>query len=374
MKHKVVHIIPALRQGGAEKLLFDLASRSRQAMDMTIITLLGEEPFFKPDGEVVETLGLQPGQLSLRPFSQLRARIKQLRPHVIHAWLYLGNLFTVSALGLGVPIIWSIHNTTLSRRHSGRFTRLANRVCASLSSRVPSRIVYCGPSARDVHERMGYDEGRGVVIKNGIDVAAFSFDAMARRQTRGSIGLAQENYAVGYVARFDPQKNHPLAIEAVAQICRHEQAKLVLVGRGCTADNEQLVQYLKRFAMEDHTILLGERHDMPAIMSALDVLVIASTFGEALPLAALEAAAVGLPIVAPNLGDIPALMLDPSDMVVPATAGAMATALRNVRERVSGGELEARKIERRSRIVRDFSLAKTIERYHELYRSVATLS
>jgi hypothetical protein len=42
-----------------------------------------------------------------------------------------------------------------------------------------------------------------------------------------------------------------------------------------------------------------------------------------------------------------------------------------VRHRLSRPELEARKRERLSRVVRDFSLAGTAERYHELYRSLA---
>jgi len=65
------------------------------------------------------------------------------------------------------------------------------------------------------------------------------------------------------------------------------------------------------------------------------------------------------------------LVLDPADVVSPATAEAMAAAIRNVRERMSRSELESRKVERRSRIVRDFSLDHAIERYHALYRSLA---
>jgi len=131
------------------------------------------------------------------------------------------------------------------------------------------------------------------------------------------------------------------------------------------------VQWLERFGVYDRTRLLGERHDMPAVMSAFDVLLIASTYGEALPLAALEAAAIGLPIVTTDVGDIAALVLDAADVVSPPTAEAMAAAVRNVRERMSRSELEQRKIERRSRIVRDFSLDHAIERYHALYRSLA---
>jgi glycosyltransferase involved in cell wall biosynthesis len=371
MELKVLHIIPALRQGGAEKLLFDLVSSGQAAADMNVVTLLAEEPFFRFDTKAVQSLGMRPGWLSPRPIAELRRKIKEFSPHVVHAWLYHGNLFSIAAVRLGVPIIWSIHNTTLSTEHSKPLTRWANRICARLSSRVPARIVYCAKTARHVHERIGYDASRGIVIENGIDVAAFAFDPNARRRIREAVGVAEDDYAVGCVARFDPQKNHPLVIEAFAKICTGEKAKLMLVGRGCTAENEQLLQWLKRFGVEEGVKLLGERHDMPAVMSALDVLVNASTYGEALPLAAIEAAAIGLPIVTTDVGDIAGLVLDPADIVASASADAVAAAIRNVRRRTSRPELESGKRERRSRVVRDFSLAGTVERYRELYRSLA---
>jgi glycosyltransferase involved in cell wall biosynthesis len=369
MKPRVLHIIPALTQGGAEKLLFDLVSHSRQAMEMKVVTLLADAPFFPLDAGLVSSLGMRRGRLSLRAIVRLRKKIQEISPDVIHAWLYHGNLFSIAAVGLGIPIIWSIHNTTLSAEHSKRLTRLANRICARLSGRVPARIVYCAARARDIHERSGYDRSRGLVIENGIDVGAFAFDATARRHTRDAIGVAEDDYAVGCVARFDPQKNHPMLIEAFARIDMGERATLVLVGRGCTEDNEELVRCLQRFGVREKARLLGERHDMPAIMSTLDVLVSASSYGEGLPLAAIEAAAAGLPIVTTDVGDVRSLVLEPTHLIAPGDADAMATALRNVRE--CGAEIDVRKSERRARIVRDFSLGRSLARYQELYRSLA---
>lgn len=366
---KVLHIIPAMIQGGAEKLLFDLVVRSRPAIDMNIVTLLAEAPFFKFDGDIVHDLGLKRGQLSRRAIMELRRKIREFKPHVIHAWLYAGNLFATAAVDLGIPIIWSIHNTTLSKAHSKRSTRLTNVVCARLSGRVPSRIVYCAASARDAHERIGYDRSRGVLIENGIDFDAFAFDAAARQRTREVIGLAVDDYAIGCVARFDPQKNHALLIEAFSKLRHDEHARLVLVGRGCTANNKELMHWLEISGVRDRTKLLGERGDIAAILSALDIWICASTYGEALSLAAIEAAAIGLPIVTTDVGEMRTFVLDPAHVVSPVSADAMAAAIRNARN--SGAALETRKIERRMRIVCDFSLGTTVERYHALYRELA---
>src|SRR6266852_5930193 len=108
MKRRVLHIIPALIQGGAEKLLFDLVSSDR-TMDMKVITLLADAPFFRLEAEVVHSLAMRRGRPSPGAILRLRGKIKELGPDLIHAWLYYGNLFSLSAIGLGVPIIWSIH-------------------------------------------------------------------------------------------------------------------------------------------------------------------------------------------------------------------------------------------------------------------------
>src|SRR5262249_38914878 len=101
-----------------------------------------------------------------------------------------------------------------------------------------------------------------------------------------------------------------------------------------------------------------------------DVLVSASAYGEAMPLAVIEAAAVGLPVVTTDVGDVRALVLDPADVVAPATADSMAAAIRRVRAQADASDLAQRKPARRDRIARDFAPAATVARYHALYRAL----
>jgi glycosyltransferase involved in cell wall biosynthesis len=108
-------------------------------------------------------------------------------------------------------------------------------------------------------------------------------------------------------------------------------------------------------------------------MSALDVLVSASRYGEALPLAVIEAAAVGLPIITTDVGEIRGLVLDPSHVVTAGNTDAMALALRQLRDHGLSHAWDARKAERNARVMRDYAIADTIARYHALYRAVAAV-
>ena len=374
---RILHLIPSMDQGGAERILASLVSGEGLHAEHSVLTLLAGEPFFPIPPEKFFTLGLSRRSLALRPFWRLRRLIAARKPSVLHAWLYHGNFASAAAAGLGIPIIWSIHNTTLSATHSKRMTRAINRISAVLSHAVPTRIVYASERARSLHERLGYCEKRGVVIANGIDMAPFRFDAQSRRAMRAELGIKDGEFAVGCVARFDPQKNHELIINAFARLPAHVPGKLVLVGRDCTMANAELRGSLMRAGIAERAILMGQRTDVPAVMSALDVLVIGSSYGEAAPVVALEAAASGLSLVSTDVGlgvtdpcEAAALVLSPSHIVPVEDPERMAQALGDVHARF-GASSRSERAASRSALLADYSLDRMRAQYDALYRSVA---
>jgi glycosyltransferase involved in cell wall biosynthesis len=366
-----------MEQGGAERILASLAAGQDLHADHAIVTLLAGQPFFPVAPEKLFTLGLAERSLALRPFRRLRRLLAARKPSVLHAWLYHGNFASAAAVGLGIPIIWSIHNTTLSVTHSKRMTRAVNRISAVLSPIVPTRIVYASERARMLHEQLGYSHKRGVVIANGIDMAPFRFDAQSRRDLRAELGIKDGELAVGCVARFDPQKNQELIINAFARLPARVAGKLVLVGRDCSAENLQLRGWLVRSGIAGRTILMGQRTDVPAVMSALDALVIGSSYGEAAPVVALEAAASGLPLVSTDVGlgvserrEADALVLSPSHIVPVEDPERMAQALLDVHARFAAA-CRSERAASRSALLADYSLERMRAQYDELYRSVA---
>jgi glycosyltransferase involved in cell wall biosynthesis len=373
----VLHPIPSMDQGGAERILASLVANAGAEFDHTIVTLLAGEPFFPITPEKLLTLGLAERSLTLRPFCRLRRVVTQRKPSVLHAWLYHGNFASTAAAGLGIPIIWSIHNTTLSAKHSKRITRAINRMSAVLSHSIPTRIVYASERARTLHEQLGYSEKRGLVIRNGIEMAPFQFDTQHRGVLRAELGIKDNEFAVGCVARFDPQKNQELIIKAFARLSAHLAGKLVLVGRDCIAENGQLCGWLLRAGVADRAVLMGQRSDVPAVMSALDVLVIGSSYGEAAPVVALEAAASGLPLVSTDVGlgateptETAALVLSPCHIVPVEDPERMAQALVDVHARFDAACRSERAASRRA-LLADYSFERMRAQYDELYSSVA---
>jgi glycosyltransferase involved in cell wall biosynthesis len=372
MRPKVLHVIGSLGQGGAERVLANLLSSQRLSVEHHVLSLLSDEPFFRFEAPV-ETLGLTKEASSveaLRKLYQLRQHVNRIAPDVVHGWLYHGNAFSVGAAGLGIPVLWSIHNTTLSAINSKRSTRSLDRVCAGLSRYVPRRILYCSETARLVHECNGYALSRSVVVHNGVDLAAFRFDVLQRTSLRAQLALTEDEFAIAAVGRFDKQKNHGLIAKAFASVAGHANAKLLLVGARCSADNGELSAMLEAAGIGDRCILLGPRQDMDALLSACDAVVIGSSYGEALPMIAIEAAAAGLPIVATDVGDVARFAELPADVVPPDDADAMSQALVRVRARCIGRVRQERLEPVRARMLEPYSLEHMSRAYLDLYRGV----
>ncbi len=80
------------------------------------------------------------------------------------------------------------------------------------------------------------------------------------------------------------------------------QALLIIVGDG--AERPAIEQKADELGLSDNVRLLGTRHDVPEVLSAMDLKVLSSRM-EANPASTLEAGACGLPVVAPNVGSLP---------------------------------------------------------------------
>lgn len=372
MRPKVLHVVPSLGQGGAERVLANLLSSQRLSVDHHVLSLLTDQPFFRFEAPV-ETLGLTRESHSaqaLGKLHQLRRHVNRIAPDLVHGWLYHGNAFAIGAAGLGIPILWAIHNTTLSVTDTKPATRRIDRVCAALSRYVPTRILYCSETARLVHERNGYAPSHSVVVHNGVDLSDYRFDALRRARLRAALGLTEEAFAIAAIGRFDQQKNHGLVAKVFASVARSADARLLLVGTGCSADNTQLLAMLEAVGIRDRSILLGSRHDIGALLSACDVVVIGSSYGEALPMIAIEAAAAGLPIVATDVGDVARFAVQPDDVVPRDDADAMSRALLGVWARRAGSVRQEGLDEARAKMLEPYSLEHMSRAYLDLYHGL----
>ena len=163
-----------------------------------------------------------------------------------------------------------------------------------------TRYVGVCRSIRDAAaSRMPGRETDALEIPSMVDLAEFI--PATRAQVRASLGVPDDVLLVGWVGRLDAKKRVEDFIEAAAIVhASRPSVRFVVIG-GPDAFMPEYAESLRRLAvargLSSALTFLGDRDDVPALLSALDVFVWLSR-GEGMPHVIAEAGAAGLPVVA----------------------------------------------------------------------------
>lgn len=134
-----------------------------------------------------------------------------------------------------------------------------------------------------------------ILMHNAIDVERFRFKQESREKIRQEFGIADNEFVVGHIGRFTPQKNHPFLLDVFkAFVERNSCAKLILVG---TEDVQKNVRHkAEGLGIADKVIFAGLRTDIPDVLSAFDCILMPSLF-EGVSVAMIEEQASGCPLI-----------------------------------------------------------------------------
>lgn len=374
---KVVQIITGLSTGGAETMLLKLLSQLRGSdMKCHVVSLTDKGeigPRIEALGVPVEALGMRRGGLDIGACWRLSRRLRELRPDVVHTWMYHADLIGgVAARLTGIRALsWCIRNSDLDPAKSKASTRAVVKLNALLSGMLPARIVCCAESALEVHARIGYARQRMCVIPNGFDVSRFTPSQAARESVRQELGLAEATPLVGLMARYDPQKNHVGFLAAAARVLESRpDTHFVLAGQSVDSSNRELAERVQQLGIGSSLHLLGRREDMPRLVASLDVLASASSYGEAFPNVLGEAMASGVPCAVTDVGDSASIVGDCGREVRANDMDGLAEAIEALlalppQARADLGHRA------RQRVVDHFEIGRVAQQYAALYRQLA---
>ena len=290
---RVLHVITGLGVGGAEMQLWSTLRLTRHEPD--VVTLYNPGPVAERlhgDGVHVRDLGMR-SNTQLSALLKLRKIIRDGGYDVVHAHLYRAQIYARPAARLArVPAVvtteHSIGETHIERRKMTAGVRglylgtdyLCCDATIAVSDAVRDRLVKWGVPGRKI-----------TVIPNGVDFSRAAFDPQARARIRHEHDIPPNAFVLGVLGRLDPIKRYDMVIEAAAPLLDREH-KLLIVGDG--DQRAHLEEVTGALDVKDNVIFAGERHDIGAMLSALD-LFIASSSQETFGLSVLEALANGLP-------------------------------------------------------------------------------
>ncbi len=363
----VMQVIDGLESGGTETVLFDLISRLMACGFRVSVCYCQPGPLVEMYSELQIPLIRIPWSSHIDPgvLSRMWWAMRRDPPQIVHTHLFKSNVHGQLAARLsGVPIVVStLHNMNEWAKNPilgsiyGLVLRLADKI-----------IVLSDEMAAYFVEHAKIPPSRFITINNAIPIERFEGNDDAGFAVRKELGISSDAPLFGMVARLHPQKDHKTFLLAMVHILRvHTNARFLIVGDG--ASQESLTQFASSLGLEKSVVFCGHRKDVPAVMAALDVLVLSSHF-EGMPVVLLEAMAASRPIVATATRGIFSVVRDGENglLVPPGDPEALARAcLRLVddpalrRRLVKGG---------RANVKANHSINVTAKRTMDLYRSL----
>ena len=311
LKINLLYVITKLELGGAQKQLLSLINHlDKKKYNVFLFT--AKNGFLIKEALSIDGLVLEKSKFLerlLNPFKDVLALaeiycfIKKHRIQIVHTHSSkAGILGRLAAKLAKTPVIihtvhgWSFNNyQPLSINYLYVFLE---KFCAVFTNKII--VVSRFDRERGLKNLIGR-KNQYVLIRYGIDDKVFK-NTNNRNEARKSLGFRDVDVVVGMVACFKPQKA-PLDFIELAGLIKKDfpDTKFVLVGDGQL--RKKVDTRIKQLNLNGQVILTGWRNDIPLILSGLDVFVLTSLW-EGLPIAALEAMAAGVALVATDTGGI----------------------------------------------------------------------
>lgn len=322
---RILLLIKGLGVGGAERLLEAAVPHlDRDRFDYHIAYLLPWKnalvPAFEAAGVPVHCLDMR-FPADPRPLRRLIGLLRRERIDLVHAHLPVAGVCArIAARWVGGPrVVYTEHN--VPDRYS-----LPTRVLNRRTYRMNTVVVAVSDEVRRAVEPYANGRPAIVTVQNAVDADALAALPVERDAVRREFGFSPDSLLVTTVGNMTPKKGHTFLLAAAAQVlAKHPTARFLLVGLGPLAD--ELKAEAARLGLDGRFVFTGFRADAVRLVAASDIFVL-SSLHEGLPVALLEAMALGKPSVVTRVGGVPEATDESSSVLVPSgDPGALAAGI-----------------------------------------------
>lgn len=311
---RLLVVTASLHRGGAERQLATLLPALDPArVTSAVCCIQGGGEYFTEAvaaGLACRALGLSRRRQAPRALLRLIGELRRFRPDVVLTFpLNADILGRVAAAILGVRGIGALkHSCHHTRRHP--LDRAGERLLAGITDAcvavTPAQVPF-------LVGRLGVPERKIRIVPNGVDATRLTPPPDdERRRLAAGLGLPSGAPVVGIVARLSPEKDHATFLAAARLVARRRpEARFLIVGDGPLRAALEASAAAQGLAAQ--AVFAGARANAPRLHSLMDVAVLSSV-NDCFPFAALEAMAMGVPLVATAVGAL-------GDIVEPGTTG-----------------------------------------------------
>ena len=359
MTTKVLQVL-GRSAGGIARHVADITA-AFDGRDGLLVDIAGPKDLPVPMPKEVVEVVIPNGLLGHRKARrELRSAIATLGPDVVHAHgLRAGIDSAVAAKGSGAHVIVTVHNL-VRPEVAGLVRASAYKPAERLVVKLADRILAV---SRDIAATLSANSAKGSEMD--IEVLHLGVESVQRTtrprdEVRRDLGLSDDSALVMTASRLSAQKALDVMLEAMVRV----DATLVVAGEGPL--EKELQERARDLGIQDRVRFLGFRTDVADLIAGADVFCLSSVW-EGVPLAAMEAAQLGTPIVATDVGGTGELVRDgiSGRLVPPGDPGTLAMALNDV---LSDPEMRKRFVEgARLTLESEFNTERMLDRLKSIY-------
>lgn len=362
-------VLNSLALGGSERKIVRVANQLRARGVQAGIASLSEPHTLARllDNDVPWWRLARRGKFSFAALRRLLEVVKQRRPHALVAVNLYPTLYVLATAALVHPRPRTVCllNTSVVRSPGVPWRNWLYRRLLPLFD---CTVHGCDAQRVQWLRRGSPAWQRSQVIYNGVDLSEFRIEALPApvAQLRAELGVPVGRFVFGSVGRLAPEKNHAVLVTALARLSAAGiAAHLIVAGEG--PERRALEEQAARLGVRGRMSLPGALPDVRSVLATLDVFVLPSTAIESFSNAALEAMAMGKPVILSAIGGaaemvrsgdegfvIPLSALDAR--LPPLLAALCADPLRRARLGAAA----------RTRVEQQFALARMLDHYQAL--------
>lgn len=297
---KILYVITGLGQGGAERVVCDLADKMYEKGNDVKIAYLTGDILTKPRYPKIELIKINLNGLLLFPLAYIKLSkvIRIFKPDVIHSHMVHANIFT-RLIRITTPIkklICTAHNSN----EGGHFRVILYRLTHNLAH-ITTNV--SNTATMSFETKKAVPKKGMLTIYNGVNLNKFKYNSSARKEVENEFNLNSDISVILAVGRFNKQKNYPNLLNAIRILKETANLPFKLLIAGDGELREHIEALIEDLNLKDDIILLGRRSDIPKLMSACDVFVLSSDY-EGLPTVLIEAMACQAQIVATDVSGV----------------------------------------------------------------------
>ena len=359
----IVHVTAPAPVGGLERVVQALAIGQHRDGHRVLVVGVVEpsetlHPFFAPlheAGVAAEAVTL-PGRAYLRERREVRARLRQARPDIVHTHGYRSDLLDGPvARALGVPIVSTVHGSSRMGGKSHLFEWMQRRAWRRFDG-----VVVVSRALEVELRNDGTSADNLALIPNAWPGTESTW---SRAQARRHLCLETDAPVLAFVGRLIPAKGPDLFVQALAELA-DQRWQAVIVGDG--GERTEVERLVRSHGLGDRVRMVGHQDDATRLFPAFDAFVLSSRT-EGTPIVLFEAMAARVPVVVSSVGGVPDVIGKAEGWLVPplqpaATAAALRALLADPAEAV------CRAAAARDRLEHQFSARSWLDCHEVLYR------